>query len=117
MESSDAHGNADVFHEAVGHALARGTRLCRALIAVPTARWSRLHGDPSEEGLAEAEMELRLIGAPWYVADTLVEHAKTLDALGRPDDAEPLRREAERVFRLLGAAVRADALLPPALPA
>lgn len=72
-------------------------------MGVLAARWRRLHGTPSEDGLKEAETYIRGIGSPFEIATALHEHALTLNVLGRAPEAKALLEEALRIFRELGA--------------
>ena len=57
----------------------------------------------------------REIGAPFYQACTMLEHAEWLTANGRMDDAAPLLTEARETFERLGASPwleRLDAAAP-----
>ncbi len=115
-ESVDPTGDSAVLEEALEHARTKGVRLVQMLIAGPHARWKRLHGEPSEGQLREAESFFRAVGTRPFLAATLLEHAATLEALGQAEEGRRFRDEALGIYRELGALERAG-LAGASLPA
>ena len=74
---------------------------------------ARLDGD--EAGFKTAAARFRELEIPFWLAVTQLEHGEWLAGQERPQDAEPLLREAREIFERLEAAPwleRADAVLP-----
>ena len=84
---------------------ARRSPLLRAGAARFTGLLAAQHGDTNiaDEQLTEATRELRVIGAPFILAQVLLEHAELHHADGRDDAAAPLLAEATEIFTRLHA--------------
>src|SRR3990170_1024309 len=110
-EAVAPNGDSGRFDGAVYWVRSNGSPFSRARIAAIEARWNRLHGRPSEDGLDIAEAHFRGISNPFELATTLDEHGRTLLALGRKGEALDRLREALDIFQTLGAARRARGVL------
>ena len=110
-EAVAPNGDSGRFDGAVCWVRSNGSPFSRARIAAIGARWVRLHGMPSEDGLGNAEAHFRGISNPFELATTLDEHGRTLLALGRKGEALDRLREALDIFQTLGAARRARGVL------
>ena len=102
VEAADLGGDPRVLGEAAAYASARATVLGRAKLQASLARWARLHGAPSDSGLAEAAALLREKRLVLHLEETLNELAATLEALGRAEESEASRAEALRICAELG---------------
>ncbi len=111
VETMDATGDPAHFREALDHAHERGTSIARAIAVCLEAKWKRLHGSPSEEGLSTAEAYLRQIGRRFDLAGAIHEHALTMNALGRTSEGNALLEEALQIFLDLGAKKRVEDVL------
>lgn len=110
IEAVEPGGDPRVFDEAVAYAMRRGTPMGRAMLAVPRAMWARHHGAPSEAALVEAQAFLHDRGVSTLLADTLAEHARTLEALGDAAAAASRARESAELYERVGSPRRAAEL-------
>jgi class 3 adenylate cyclase/tetratricopeptide (TPR) repeat protein len=80
------------------------SRFLRASVARLRARLAALAGDheAAESGFASAETVFREISSPFWLAQTLLEHAEWLIGAAQPEEAEPLLEEARSIFERLG---------------
>jgi class 3 adenylate cyclase/predicted ATPase len=90
--------------------------LAAAQISRARARLLALRGEPrgAEEAFEHAAATLRVLGAPFWLAQVLLEHGELLTELGRQDDAMLLLQEARATFADLRAVLwleRADRAL------
>ncbi len=111
IETLGPDGDAQVIQRAERWARERGNPFAKAKIGVLAAKWGRLHGAPTEEGLKEAETYFRGIGDPFELATATHEHALTLHVLGSASEAEAYLEKALKIYSKLGAKRRvADVL-------
>jgi tetratricopeptide (TPR) repeat protein len=59
--------------------------------------------EAADEGFASAAEQFRALEMPFWVGQTLLEHAESQHATGRGDEAEPLLSEARMIFERLRA--------------
>ncbi len=111
VESVNAQGDERVFRQATRWIKEKGSPFAKAQMQVIAARWRRLHGAPTEEGLEAAEAYFRGISNPFELATTLHEHALTLHALGEGDKCRGILEEALRIYSELGARKRVEDVL------
>ncbi|MGZ4127026.1 MAG: adenylate/guanylate cyclase domain-containing protein [Actinomycetota bacterium] len=108
MQAATALGDIEALEEILDEigAMAPGemTPFLSAQAARFTAHRMRLKNEGAPEGrFKEATGLLREIGAPFWLAVVLTEHAEYLAGAGRAHDAEPLASEARGIFEQLRA--------------
>lgn len=109
VEASVATGQLDVGEEALDELVARPpgerTQSLDAHEARLRALLERARGQNElvDGRLRRAAALFREVGIPFWLAVTLLEHGEWLTESARPDEAEPLVREAREIFERLGA--------------